>query len=641
MPANSSFNQLPSALTPLKSQHRWVNWRFEIRKGKRTKVPYQPSGVLAETDNEKTWSTFEAVAQINGYDGVGFCLKDSEIAAFDIDDCREPSTGRVHPWAMRKVEQAGSYAEITPSGTGLRIIGYGKGPHLHRKLTVTDGVSCELYRKATRYMTVSGVAFNDKPLVDIDAAIDATLAELDRKGGADNEGDADKDEAKTIPNYLASLLHIQGTGAYKTRSELLFAFITGALRAGVGKAAIIKACIDTVYIGCGIYEHVKENGGEPYVERQIEHARDKVAENTGTSEPLEFIDIADWDANPAPPRPWAVKDYVPLRQPTLLSGDGGMGKTILLLQWCVAAVLTQEWIGLTPTPGPVIYIGTEDEADELHRMLDRIIKFYGEPSYAAIKDRLFITSYASKENAILARFDHHGILRPTKLYQDLFTKACDIKPVLICLDTVSDVFAGNEIDRAQVSAFLGLLRRLAIASNSAVIIAAHPSLQGMSSGSGLSGSTAWHAKVKSRMYFKAAATNDKGDDIDQDLRVLEFHKNNYGKINASIELRWTDGLYLPEPSFNEFDQTIANHRIDDAFVNLIRRFTAEGRTVSSNPGKNYAPAVFVNEPEMKAIRATKAKLVDAMQRLFLAERIREGTYGSPSRMRSRLEVATP
>jgi hypothetical protein len=275
---NRSFNQLPSALTPLKSKRRWVNWRLEVRKGKKTKVPYQPSGVAAATDNEKTWSTFEAVAQFNGHDwnGIGFCLKDSEIAAFDIDNCLEPSTGRVHPWAMRLIERAGSYVEITPSGKGLRIIGYGRGAHLHCKRPVMDKVSCEIYRKATRYITISGVAFNDKPLVDIDAVMDATWAELDSKGkgGTDKEGRNENDDA--IPNYLASLLYVRGTGAYETRSELLFAFITGTLRARVSNTEIIKACTDTTYIGCGIYEHVKENGGKPYLERQIEHARAKI-----------------------------------------------------------------------------------------------------------------------------------------------------------------------------------------------------------------------------------------------------------------------------------------------------------------------------------------------------------------------------
>jgi hypothetical protein len=59
---------------------------------------------------------------------------------------------------------------------------------------------------------------------------------------------------------------------------LLFAFIGGALRAGVAKRTIIEACTDTTYKGNGIFEHVRENGGKAYVGRQIKHAQEKVTQ---------------------------------------------------------------------------------------------------------------------------------------------------------------------------------------------------------------------------------------------------------------------------------------------------------------------------------------------------------------------------
>ena len=52
------------------------------------------------------------------------------------------------------------------------------------------------------------------------------------------------------------------------------------------------------------------------------------------------------------------------------------------------------------------------------------------------------------------------------------------------------MLAGNEIDRSQVRQFVGLMRKLAIAANGSVVLLAHPSLAGISSGTGLSGSTA-------------------------------------------------------------------------------------------------------------------------------------------------------
>jgi RecA-family ATPase len=650
MHGNQSFN-LPSALSPLALANRWVCWRLESKPGDRkpTKPPYQPNGKHARNDDERTWSTIDVALKAlinpaNRFDGVGYMLMDDTVAAFDIDNCRDPTTGAIHPWAQKLIDKSNSYVEITPSGNGLRIIGLGNGPHLHRKLPVSDGVSCELYRQSKRYVTVTGNVLHDRPLAFIDALLDDTLAELEAKPRPDgDDGAASANDGRKLPKSLASLLHVEGSGPYPSRSELMFAFVTGALRAGVADATIIKACLDETYAGGGIFEHVEDNGGsEAYVERQIEHARKKIDGDDGDANdaPIRFLSIADWDSTPPPPREWAVQDYIPLKQPTLLSGDGGTGKTILLLQLCVATTLGQDWIGLTPRQGPAIYFGTEDDSDELHRRLHCIMAHHNE-IFATVKDRLHVTSFAEEEDTMLARVDRRsGAVQPTPLYRKLFEQACDIKPVIIGLDTVSDIFPGNESDRAQVSAFVGLLRRLSIASRSGVIIAAHPSLQGMSSGTGLSGSTAWHAKVKSRMYFKAAVADSKGEDADPDLRVLEFRKNNYGKINDSIKLRWSNGLYLP-PNFDAFDQDVAEHTANAVFLDLLNRFTRQGRIVSSKPGKNYAPAEFAQENEAKLAKTTNTMLAEAMKRLFSANRIREVDYGPPSRLRSRLIVVTP
>jgi hypothetical protein len=77
----------------------------------------------------------------------------------------------------------------------------------------------------------------------------------------------------TLPPLLAALLlYVRGSGDYPSRSELLFAFLNETLRKGVDESVIINACLDETYSGNGIFEHVKENGGEEYVQRQIAHA---------------------------------------------------------------------------------------------------------------------------------------------------------------------------------------------------------------------------------------------------------------------------------------------------------------------------------------------------------------------------------
>src|SRR5262249_49206306 len=179
--------------------------RYEQKKqGKPTKVPYQPQypKLKAANDKSSSWASYEvAVAAARGFDGIGFVLTETEFAAFDIDHCRDPETGEIHPWAQRLVERANSYSEITVSGTGLRIIGLSTGQHEHRKLPVADGVTCEVYRRATRYIVMTGNQFNDAGLSNIDEAINEVLVELDRSKKK-KKPRRSNGEKKTLPQEL-------------------------------------------------------------------------------------------------------------------------------------------------------------------------------------------------------------------------------------------------------------------------------------------------------------------------------------------------------------------------------------------------------------------------------------------------------
>ena len=189
-------------------------------------------------------------------------------------------------------------------------------------------------------------------------------------------------------------------------------------------------------------------------------------------------------------------------------------------------MLARDWFGTLPEPGPVIYLNAEDDERELHFRLDAIRAHLG-TTFAALKD-LHLVPLAG-EDALLGVPDRTGIIRPTPLFEQLKQTAAKMQPVLIALDTAADMFGGNENDRSQVRQFIGLLRGLAITANAGVLLASHPSLSGITTDSGLSGSTGWHNSVRSRLYFKAAKAAE-GDKANTDLRELEVRKNNYGPI---------------------------------------------------------------------------------------------------------------
>src|SRR5262249_45345709 len=105
------------------------------------------------------------------------------------------------------------------------------------------------------------------------------------------------------------------------------------------------------------------------------------------------------------------------------------------------------------------------------------------------------------------------------LFRRLKRAAMEIKPVAVSIDTASDVFAGSELDRGHVTQFIKMLQGMAVRAECSVAILAHPSNAGMASGSGISGSTGWHNKVRARAYMRAIET-PKGEEPDPDLREI-------------------------------------------------------------------------------------------------------------------------
>jgi RecA-family ATPase len=204
----------------------------------------------------------------------------------------------------------------------------------------------------------------------------------------------------------------------------------------------------------------------------------------GELAPLPFINISGWDNEPIPEREWAILNRAPLRQAGLFSGEGGTGKSIIELMKDVAHVAEKEWLGSLPERGPAIYVGAEDDEDEIHIRLAGIAKFYGVSFEDLARDGLHILCLLGEDATLCAANGKSGKVEVTSLYRRLKQAAGDIKPKNISIDTLSRAFAGNEIDRVHVYAFAMHMQALAVAANGSVTVLSHPSLQGISDGSG-------------------------------------------------------------------------------------------------------------------------------------------------------------
>ena len=130
------------------------------------KVPKSPlyNGNASPTDSS-TWGTYEqavnACKQYN-YSGIGFVFTaESEYCGIDIDHCID-ANGEINKNALDIVDTMDSYAEISPSGTGVHIIYKGKVHDEWKKKKTNalgEGVHLEMYQK-DRYFTVTENRFN-------------------------------------------------------------------------------------------------------------------------------------------------------------------------------------------------------------------------------------------------------------------------------------------------------------------------------------------------------------------------------------------------------------------------------------------------------------------------------------------------
>lgn len=129
----SNFFNIPEEL---KQTPNWVCWRSEARENKKpAKVPVTPGVGLhaAQVNDPQSWRPYsEAVAVFKQREellGIGFVFSAADpFAGIDVDDCRDPTTEQLNDKALHLIEQFNSYTEISPSGTGIKIIIKGNSP---------------------------------------------------------------------------------------------------------------------------------------------------------------------------------------------------------------------------------------------------------------------------------------------------------------------------------------------------------------------------------------------------------------------------------------------------------------------------------------------------------------------------------
>ncbi|MCS3744311.1 AAA family ATPase [Rhizobium sp. BK661] len=353
--------------------------------------------------------------------------------------------------------------------------------------------------------------------------------------------------------------------------------------------------------------------------------------------PLETVRLSLFAGAPVPERQFLdQRQLMPMRQVTSLSGDGGTGKSLLALQLSVAVAMGRKWLDEDVKKGPVLIISAEDDLQEIHARAAEIAAAEGLDLEAM--SGVEIVGLAG-EDVELATETKRGRITKTPIYDRLLLNMEQLCPILLVIDNLADVFGGNENVRSQARQFIRLLRRIAIDFDCAVLLLAHPSLSGLNSGAGTSGSTGWSNSVRSRMFLRRE-TDAEGKEADERVRILQPMKSNYTALGEPIGLRWDCGVLVCTDKPVPIDEGIGKiSKSERVFMKLMELYAKRGIELSAAPqARNFAPSVFFTGGEREGI--SKPALITAMLALLDQGKIKILPLGTGTRQKRVLTIAT-
>ena len=231
----------------------------------------------------------------------------------------------------------------------------------------------------------------------------------------------------------------------------------------------------------GVYEQDAQRAGRP--NGHGETGTTEAAERQARSGPAP-IDWSKLEGRDPPPRAWWIQDWL-TAAPTLCSGAGGVGKSILRQTIGTSLAMGCEFLGATTSPLRVLMWACEDDEVAIWRRQVNICSHF-EIAIADLVGKLTIVPRLGCDNTLLDLVFGRPCF--TSTFEILREQVNDLKADLLVLDNVGQVFGGGESDRHQVTVFVNGVHGIVAGRPFAPVLLGHVA---RSAGSEFSGSAAW------------------------------------------------------------------------------------------------------------------------------------------------------
>lgn len=337
-------------------------------------------------------------------------------------------------------------------------------------------------------------------------------------------------------------------------------------------------------------------------------------------EPMAWGELA---AREPPQRKWAVDGYFGFGHVTLLVGQGGIGKTLLVQQiGSVLSINHHHFIDQVHGPFRVLFWACEDDHDELWRRQLAIAQWLG-VGLDAFSNLITVPRHGL-DNALVVT--NYGRLVFTGRLEELRQQAEDLQADVVILDNAAQLYGASENDRHSVTAFLnGLVGSL---PGRAVMLLAHPS---RSQGSEYSGSSAWENTARMRLYLGTHLPDEKRDpdeELDDHVRYLSRRKTNYS-VKDWRRFTFSNGVLVPddpEPASGGMVRVLRERASEHTVIEGLRALAAKSiRATEGTSSPDYLPRLLIEYG--LANGHTKPELAGATRRLRLAGKLESGIVG--------------
>lgn len=401
----------------LRARDQFVVYRLEERDSKETKVPYSArGGGKASTTRASTWASHQtaaAYAEQQGWvDGLGFVFSPHDsLAGVDLDHCRDPEAGAIDEWALRIIKFFDSYAEVSPSGTGVHLLVGGVLPAGGRK---HDRI--EIYDRS-RFFTLTGNHLDGTPwtVEDRQEQLDELYGLL---GGAHEDRSLDQSfRSAAAPVRVFERLQVALASKNGHKLRALLDGDDGAYGDDASDADMAACCILAWYLDHDVgavdqiirtsaryrakWDEPHYSGGETYGAHTIReatrfvgadcygadrrHFEERRSEpptpanaNALRSSSLHADSIAEWLGSEDSPLDVVIGDagegaVLPIDGKGFIAGPTGVGKTNLLLRLGRSLAEGTDFLRLPiPVRRRVLHLAVEGSRRGMRRRLKKI-----------------------------------------------------------------------------------------------------------------------------------------------------------------------------------------------------------------------------------------------------------------------------